>query len=60
MAPDDGEYGDCRSPKSLHSTIGYLSPMEFEKQAGFASVHVNETGAGQSLMSSMSFNASLC
>jgi transposase InsO family protein len=24
------------NPKRRHSTIGYLSPMEFERQAGFA------------------------
>ena len=36
------------NPKRRHSTIGYLSPMEFESKAGLASVRVNRTGAGQS------------
>ena len=32
------------NPKRRHSTIGYLSPMEFERKAGLAYVRVNETG----------------
>jgi putative transposase len=32
------------NPKRRHSTIGHLSPMEFERKAGFASVRVNKTG----------------
>jgi transposase InsO family protein len=32
--------------KRRHSTIGYLSPMEFERQAGLALVGVNRTGCG--------------
>ena len=30
------------NPKRRHSTIGYLSPMEFERQAGLAQAGVNE------------------
>jgi len=26
------------NPKRRHSTIGYMSPMEFERQAGFQSI----------------------
>jgi putative transposase len=29
------------NPKHRHSTIGYLSPMEFERQAGLAKASVN-------------------
>ena len=32
------------NPKGRHSTIGYLSPIEFERQAGLAQVRVNTTG----------------
>jgi putative transposase len=32
------------NPKRRHSTIGYLSLMEFESQAGLAQVHVNLAG----------------
>jgi putative transposase len=28
--------GRFYNPKRRHSTIGYLSPMEFERQTGFA------------------------
>ncbi len=31
------DYIECfYNPKRRHSTIGYLSPVEFEMQAGFA------------------------
>ena len=36
------------NPKRRHSTIGYLSPMEFERKAGLALVAVNGPGAGYS------------
>jgi transposase InsO family protein len=32
------------NPKRRHSTIGYLSPMEFERQAGLTQAGVNRTG----------------
>src|SRR5258707_9205318 len=32
------------NPKRRHSTIRYLSPMEFERQAGLALAGVNRTG----------------
>jgi hypothetical protein len=32
------------NPKRRHSTIGYMSPMEFERQAGLAYAGVNRTG----------------
>lgn len=32
------------NPKRRHSTIGYPSPMEFERGAGLAQVRVNEAG----------------
>src|SRR5260370_8620504 len=32
------------NPKPTHSTIGYLSPMEFETQAGFAYTGATPTG----------------
>ena len=32
------------NPKRRHSTIGYLSPMEFEQKAGLAQAGVNRTG----------------
>lgn len=31
--------------KQRHSTLGYLSPMEFEMQAGLAEAGVNQTGS---------------
>jgi putative transposase len=33
------------NPRRRHSTLGYLSPMEFERQAELAWVGVNETGS---------------
>ncbi len=39
------DYIECfYNPKRRHSTIGYLSPVEFEMQAGLASAGVNRTG----------------
>src|SRR5271170_5851464 len=39
------DYIECfYNPKRRHSTIGYLSPVEFERQAGFAQAGVNQTG----------------
>jgi len=35
------------NPKRRHSRIGYMSPMEFERQAGLAWVS-SKPGAGQS------------
>ncbi len=32
-----------QNPKRRHSTIGYLSPIEFERQAGLAQAGVNRT-----------------
>jgi putative transposase len=32
----DDAKADVFNPKRRHSTIGYLSPMEFERQAGLA------------------------
>jgi hypothetical protein len=31
--------------RRLHSTIGYMSPMEFEMKIGFADAGVNRTGS---------------
>jgi putative transposase len=36
------------NPKRRHSTIGYMSPMEFERQAGLAYAGVNRTGCSSS------------
>ena len=39
------DYIECfYNPKRRYSTIGYLSPVEFEMQAGFAKAGVNRTG----------------
>ena len=39
------DYIECfYNPKRRHSTIGYLSPVEFEMQAGLALPGVNQTG----------------
>jgi putative transposase len=42
-----GHIARFNNPKRRHSTIGYTSPMEFERQAGLAWMDVNEPGAGQ-------------
>src|SRR6202044_940403 len=43
------DYIECfYNPKRRHSTIGYLSPVEFEMQAGLARRASTEPGAGQS------------
>src|SRR6202050_1841510 len=40
------DYIECfYNPKRRHSTIGYLSPVEFEMQAGFALAGVNRPGS---------------
>jgi hypothetical protein len=36
------------NPKRRHSTIGYMNPMEFERQAGLAYAGVNRTGCSAS------------
>ncbi len=35
------------NPKRRHSTLGYLSPMEFEMKAGIAYADVNQTNRQQ-------------
>lgn len=38
------------NPKERHSTIGYLSPMEFEQRAGLAQAGVKRTGAAHCII----------
>ena len=39
------DYIECfYNPKRRHSTIGYLSPMEFERQAGLLKAGIIQTG----------------
>jgi hypothetical protein len=55
---NDGAYGQAFTrrvramgirdrPKRRHSTIGYLSPVEFEMKAGLVWAVSTESGAGQ-------------
>src|SRR5258705_2706913 len=46
------------NPKRRHSTIRYLSPMEFERQAGLTLAGVNRTRGSSSL--TFSFSISRC